>query len=534
MLIPKDEIRQKINRFNVGFGKRMTLARCKTPEELVILTPTSDSYTKSIRTTDLPWVYFQKQLHSLENMNRIKKISDASLRVMIPNLYSKSSLIRSEDFDRVIERTFYRLRNVMPQQHDEDFKHDEYITDILRNLVSDNLHRNTLEFLNLTVFLLSNNLLENKVADRINDELFQWVKENENHPFLRFILSNKMPTIDAFLEGIFSSAIRAGNLAVVRIMLQGGLNPDILIRRRSGNSRAAYRHTPLQLAALERNYELAELLLNSGVDIHALKDVERPYHDSKPPYSYVFECWDSAQTPLQLAAHSSSVEITKFLIRRGAAVNVTHSCGASALQNSIMARDLEITYLLLEHGADIDACFGKSECPLTCAISTGQMDLLEDLLNRGAQVNLIDQYRETNLFGQTPLQCAIMMEEYEVVIQLLQRGANVDAPAHSLGGRAALQWAAEQGNLKLCKLLLDVNANPNGSPAGDSTANFPAVTALSAAVSSRSIEIVKLLLASGAKILYNKNGERTVLEMATSLNNIEMVRLLLAQNPAAI
>jgi hypothetical protein len=99
-------------------------------------------------------------------------MSDVSLRMMIPNLYSKSSLIPSEDFAKVMERTFYRLRDIMPQQHNEDVKHDEYITDILRNLVSDNLHGNTLEFLNLAIFLFSNNLLEEEIADHINDELF--------------------------------------------------------------------------------------------------------------------------------------------------------------------------------------------------------------------------------------------------------------------------------------------------------------------------------------------------------------------------
>ncbi|PQE31229.1 isoform 3 of ankyrin-3 protein [Rutstroemia sp. NJR-2017a WRK4] len=65
MLIPKDEIRKRIKRVTVGYGERMALvARCRTPEGLIILTPTSDSYMKSIRTSDLPWIDFQKQLHS--------------------------------------------------------------------------------------------------------------------------------------------------------------------------------------------------------------------------------------------------------------------------------------------------------------------------------------------------------------------------------------------------------------------------------------------------------------------------------------
>jgi ankyrin repeat protein len=459
-------------------------------------------------------------------------MSDVSLRLMIPSLYSKSSLLPSEESAKVMESTFYRLRDVMPQHHDEDVKHDEYITDILRKLVSDNLHGNTLEFLNLAVFLLSNNLLGNEVADRINDELFRWLRQDENHPFLRFMLSNKMPTIDAFVEGIFSSAIGAGNVVVVRIMLQGGLNPDILITRRYDGG--FNRYTPLQLAALERNYELAELLLDFGADIHALKDVEGPYHNPKSPAIYGFVYPKFTQTPLQLAAHSSSVEITRMLIGRRAAVNVPDTCGPSALQNSIMARDLEVYHLLLDNRADIDACFGRSGCPLMCAIRTGQMDLFDDLLNRGAQVNPIYQYWGTNPTGQTPLQCAIMREEYEAVVQLLDRGANVNAPAYGEGGRTALQWAAEKGNLKLCKLLLDAQANPNGPPATLSrkwafTYKYPAVTALSAAVSSGSLEVVKVLLASGADILYHGyGGQRTVLEMATSLNNIKMVRFLLA------
>jgi ankyrin repeat protein len=184
-----------------------------------------------------------------------------------------------------------------------------------------------------------------------------------------------MPTIDTFVEGIFSSAIYTRDVAVVRIMIQGGLNPDILITIRSGWP--TYRYTPLQLAALGSNYDLAELLLESGADIHTLK----------PLCSSEFKFLGTTQTPLQLTAHSSSVEIAKLLIGRGAAVNVTHIRGASVLQNSIIARNLEITHLLLENRADIDTCFGKFGYPLTYAIKTGQMDLLDDLLKLSAQVN---------------------------------------------------------------------------------------------------------------------------------------------------
>jgi ankyrin repeat protein len=128
-----------------------------------------------------------------------------------------------------------------------------------------------------------------------------------------------------------------------------------------------------------------------------------------------------------------------------------------------------------------------------------------------------------------------MMEDYEAVVQLLQCGANVDTPVQEDGGRTALQWAAEKANLKLYKLLLNAHTNPNGSSAGRSTLNFsPGVTALSAAVSSGNLEVVKLLLASGADILFHGHAkQRTVLEMAISLNNIEMVRFILAQKPAA-
>lgn len=361
-----------------------------------------------------------------------------------------------------------------------------------------------MECLKLMVYHLSNNLFEpydlGKPRKIVCDEILKWFQMGDNYLILKRILSNRIPTIDAFAEGIFRSALTAQDRGISKIFLQSGVNPNI----KFAGVAAHDRFTPLQLAILTGNLGITELLLDFGADMHAVGMLTS------------MEC---GQSPLQIACRKGEVGIAMLLISRGAAVDMPVEFGPSALQSAAQTGNLEITTLLLENGADVNAQFGYLGCALECAIRARATNVVELLLKRGANAN-------GHWKGKTPLQSAVMIDDEPMVKRLLQLGADVNAPAGNRGGRTALQWAAENGNLDLCQTLLNAGAHVNAAPAKESKPNQPKTTALAAAVSSKTYQLVELLLKQGADI-NDCRGERTALEAATELNDLQMVQLLL-------
>lgn len=86
-------------------------------------------------------------------------------------------------------------------------------------------------------------------------------------------------------------------------------------------------------------------------------------------------------------------------------------------------------------------------------ILNGDLTSLTLMVQSGVVINEIDEY------GYTPLIEACIVNETEKVQLLLAHGADPNF-ADSTGG-TALQWAAENANLAIAKLLLDAGANPN-------------------------------------------------------------------------
>jgi ankyrin repeat protein len=430
---------------------------------------------------------------------------DEMLSRLLPTLSPRHSLA-SKDFSRVIERNFHHLCATLPVEQEGEVQQDNNIINFLWKIVSDNFHSNTVECLKLMVYHLSNNLFEPYDVDDsrkiVCDEILKWFQMGDNYLILKCILSNRIPTIDAFAEGIFRSALTAQDRGISKIFLQSGMNPNIKFAGLAAHDR----FTPLQLATLTGNLGITELLLDFGADTHAVG------------MSANMEC---GQSPLQIACRKGEVGIAMLLISRGAAVDMPLKFGSSALQSAAQAGNLEITTLLLENGADVNAQFGHLGCVLECAIRARATDVVELLLKRGANANGAAPGK-----GKTPLQSAVMIDDEPMVKRLLQLGADVNAPAVNRGGRTALQWAAENGNLELCQTLLDAGAHVNAAPAQESKPNQPKTTALAAAVSSKTYQLVELLLKHGADINDCK-GERTALETATELNDLQMVQLLL-------
>lgn len=424
-----------------------------------------------------------------------------TLKAIFPAVCPSASPEISEQTKQIVHYLFA----IMPVKQDTD------VYPILHRIVGPNYNVASTEILKLAVYLLSNKLIHYNGRDRlVCDELLKWFQMGDNYLFLKAILSHKLPTIEAFAEGIFISAIRFKDRHMVEIFLDSGISPNIL-----GFCMETYFfYTALQFATQSGSFGLVELLLNRGADLDMTTE-RRPYTD----------------TPVQIAAQAGNLKIVELLLSRGTATNDCHWRESSALQTAVIAGNTQLVQMLLDRGADINTTQNeKYGCPLECAIRTRAISLIEMLLNRGADID----YR-ARPGANTPLQSAAMVENVEMVQHLLQLGANTNAPAprryskdQEVGAsRTALQWAAENGNFQLCQVLVKAGADPNAAPAiSDSRRYVYVTTSLAAAVSSNNHQVVELLLKHGAEV-NDKRGTRTALETAAKLNNTAITQLLL-------
>ena len=239
------------------------------------------------------------------------------------------------------------------------------------------------------------------------------------------------------------SAVHTGNTAAVERHLAEGAD----VNTKDGK----FGVTPLSWAALGRQIDVVELLIQKGADINAGNN--------------------DGNTPLHTAAFLGEYEIAELLIENGADVNVTNDDGdspmnslgadwetteaiASWLQIEVDREKVEsgraqVRALLRQHGAQVanpnreDICY---------AAKTGNIDALKKHLGTSTDVNSRDRR-----FGITPLSWAALAGHVEIAELLVRSGADVNAKNRDNG--TALHGAAFFGHVEVAELLLHNNAN---------------------------------------------------------------------------
>ncbi|WP_333023203.1 ankyrin repeat domain-containing protein [Wolbachia endosymbiont of Pentidionis agamae] len=107
------------------------------------------------------------------------------------------------------------------------------------------------------------------------------------------------------------------------------------------------------------------------------------------------------ETPLLLALELGEIRLAKFLIKRGADVNITTSAGFKPIHVAAAKGYTGIMINLINHESDINACTNCGNNPLHYAAEFGHEDAVKILIKKMANVNAI------NCQGETPLSLAI-------------------------------------------------------------------------------------------------------------------------------
>lgn len=213
-------------------------------------------------------------------------------------------------------------------------------------------------------------------------------------------------------------------------------------------------HSPLYTAALYRNQDAIDFLLEQGVvlDIFACcylgrcaEAEHRLRHDAK----LVNQRTKDGMTPLHYAARAGHSDVVKVLLKHGADTNATDHDGGTPILEACHSGPwkrqpaTEIINQLLAGGAQVD---------LHTAAAMGRMDLVAELLDEAPSA--IDDF---NNLGQTALFLAAKNNHFDVTQLLVQRGANVNLS--DAVGIAALHRTSQECSDELIRFLIDNGAD---------------------------------------------------------------------------
>ena len=151
-------------------------------------------------------------------------------------------------------------------------------------------------------------------------------------------------------------------------------------------------------------------------------------------------------TPLMLAAMSGNIEIANILLKKGANVNAQKSNGATALQFAVANNKQEMVDLLIEQGADVK--IENSENGAT-VLHSAAMAAKTDLF-----IKLLPEFNDINLMCKegTPLHFAAKMGRVEMIKYLKENGA--DCSLTDENGNLPLHIAAREGRVPAFKVLI--------------------------------------------------------------------------------
>jgi ankyrin repeat protein len=169
---------------------------------------------------------------------------------------------------------------------------------------------------------------------------------------------------------------------------------------------------------------------------------------------------------------------------------------------------------LLKSGHNINEQMpGGDDTALAWAVHQGKLDTVKLLIDKGAQLDIPDKYRNTALM------LAAAKGYTEIVKLLTDKGVKLDI--QNTFGNTALQLAAYNGHTEIVKLLTIKGAKLD-------IQNTLGNTALMVASNKGMTEIVRLLIQGGARLDIRDNNGWTALDFANSTKNhtiADMLRL---------
>ncbi len=310
-----------------------------------------------------------------------------------------------------------------------------------------------------------------------------------------------------------------GMLEVVELLLNAGAETHGAPYGNPADELNITGWTPLYAAMKSQKFDVVKLLLKRGADPNAVTKL--------------------GSTPFLLASEICDLDIIEACVEAGADLDVAPSgpdadnlniTGQTALFIATLKDRVDVVKFLIKKGAQVNVQNRYGLSPLLLCAESGNFDLVQVLVQAGADVNIKPQGKlaeEDFLAGQTPLYGAAKRGHIAICEYLIQNGADVNAVA--MTGITPLYRATEEGHYEVVELLIrhgaDVNRSPKGQVARD--LQIENQTPLLVACLNNYEDIARNLIESGAIVnLTSERGLSPFLAVCQN-NNVGLARLLI-------
>src|SRR5487761_2299708 len=230
----------------------------------------------------------------------------------------------------------------------------------------------------------------------------------------------------AFCAPIHDAA-RKGDVKKVKELLQ--TDPKLV------SSKDKDGDTPLHVAALHGQVQVAQVLLDAGADVNAKNnyapflpdDLSKVYSTNNHQDPVILlsatgvdtRDTQNGYTPLDLCIFSvKHKDLVQMLVAKGANVNAQASSGATPLFWAVMRDQKDDVQFLLDHGANVNAATAYGDTILDSALHLQFGSLIPLLVEKGADVNAKDQSEHR------PLTYAMQMDDHKWAAYLKKHGAH--------------------------------------------------------------------------------------------------------------
>ncbi|KAK3304799.1 ankyrin repeat-containing domain protein [Chaetomium strumarium] len=280
---------------------------------------------------------------------------------------------------------------------------------------------------------------------------------------------------------------------LVQLLLDAGASADVTF----GREGLYEGWRPLDFAVARNHVQLVELLLQH-TDLQS-EDVLRKSHLVKT------------------ASKAGYHEVLAILIQHGADVSHVPQDGTtiSPLRPAASRRHFMVVRELIVAGAGKDLAESNAGQGLSLAALAGHMRCVEALLDLGVPV----ETKHDN-YG-TALSCAACYGHADTCRLLLDRGASTE---NTEGCCSIIAHAANSGSLEVVKLLLEEAGTNIDTAVNNQTALITATQDEFAT----SRDIARYLIEKGADVNTASEGSNTALSLAAENGSTELVRLLIA------
>lgn len=229
-------------------------------------------------------------------------------------------------------------------------------------------------------------------------------------------------------------------------------------------------------------------------------------------------------TPLIASIFSKNIEVVKYLIEKGADINLNYHLPSVIVAST--QGNLEIFKLFIENGASID--YQDSKTGLTpllslCQISNNNqnLEIIKYLIENKAD---LEKY---NKDGDNALICCSKFGYTEIIHELIKGGVNINSKQNNVSKNSSLHLAVDYNQNGIVKLLLENGADIN-------ILNELNQSPLYYAIKNGNMIMIKILLERGAEIEGKDINGKSLKDIIIGKQNLDEILKILNERDKLI